>query len=171
MWLAESLAQGEIQSILHERRRYICVWLIVFVSVWHRNDGLRGAQPIYGIYRTGLNPRFRQSRLVTLARILLPVLAEAVLCGLLVGVGAQFLDIDVDAETRRGRQVDPAVLDRETLDRDVAADLLEIDEVLGDPEIRDHRRDVHGRRHPNQRRIVVVRRHHDGVRLRHHRNI
>ena len=34
----------------------------------------------------------------------------------LVRMGAQFLDIDVDAETRRGRQVDPAVLDRETLD-------------------------------------------------------
>ena len=30
--------------------------------------------------------------------------------GFLVRVGAQFLDIDVDAEPGRGRQVDPAVL-------------------------------------------------------------
>ena len=28
-------------------------------------------------------------------------------------VGAQFFDIDVDAEAGRGRQIDPAFLDRE----------------------------------------------------------
>ena len=57
-----------------------------------------------------LYPRFRQSRLVALARVFLPILAEAVLRRFLVRVGAQFVDIDVDAETGRGRQIDPAVL-------------------------------------------------------------
>src|SRR3954447_4591962 len=99
--------------------------------------------PSYGTDRIRLYPRLRQARLVALARVFLPILAEPVFRDFLVRMGAQFFDIDVDTETRRGRQVDPAVFDRETLDRDVAADLLEIDEILGDPEVRDHRRDVH----------------------------
>ena len=107
--------------------------------------------PSYGMYRTGLYPGLRQARLVALARVFVPVLAEAVLRGFLVRVGAQFFDIDVDAEARRGRQVDPAVLDRQSRYGDVAADLFEIDEIFGDPEIRDHRRDMHGGRHPDQR--------------------
>src|SRR5205807_9482424 len=78
---------------------------------------------------------------VALAGVFFPILAEAVFGGLLVGVGAQAGDIDVDAEPGRGRQVDPALVDREGDGGDVATDILEIDEILGDAEIRDDGRD------------------------------
>ena len=47
----------------------------------------------------------------------------------------------------------------------------EIDEILGDPEIRDHRADMRRRRQPHQDAIIIVRGHHHRVRLRHHRNV
>src|SRR4051794_21763147 len=106
--------------------------------------GFASLSPSYG---TLLYPRLRQSRLVALARVFLPILAEAVFRDFLGRMRAQSFDIGVDAETGRGRQVDPAVFDRQPRYSDVAADLLEIDEILGDPEVRDHRRDMHGRRH------------------------
>ena len=49
----------------------------------------------------------------------------------------------------------------------LAAGRLEIDEVLGDPEVRDHRREMDRRRQADQRAVVVVRRHRHRVRLRH----
>ena len=51
-----------------------------------------------------------QARRVALAGVFLPMLAEAAVGGFLVWVGAEFVDIDVDAETGDGRQIDPAVL-------------------------------------------------------------
>src|SRR5690242_1017728 len=69
---------------------------------------------------------------VSLARILLPILAEPVFACLLVRVRPQLFDIDIDAETGGGRQVDPALAHRKPLRRDLAADALQIDEVFGD---------------------------------------
>jgi hypothetical protein len=51
-----------------------------------------------------------QSRRVAFAGVFLPILAEAAVGGFLVRMGAEFADIDVDAETGSGRQIDPAVL-------------------------------------------------------------
>jgi hypothetical protein len=51
-----------------------------------------------------------QSRRVVFARVFLPILAEAAVGGFLMRVGAEFVDIDVDAEPGSGRQIDPAVL-------------------------------------------------------------
>src|SRR5207249_8606784 len=86
---------------------------------------------------------------------------------LLMRVRPQLFHIDVDAQTGTGRQVDPAVLHRQRGRRNVAAQILEIHEILGDAEIRDHRRDVYRRGQADERAVVVVRRHYHRLGLRH----
>ena len=51
-----------------------------------------------------------QSRRVCFAGVLFPILAEAAMRRLLVRVGAEFFDIDVNAEPGSGWQIDPTVL-------------------------------------------------------------
>ena len=53
-----------------------------------------------------------QPRRVALPRIFLPILPETAMSGFLVRVCTKFIDIDVDAEPRGGREIDPAVLHR-----------------------------------------------------------
>src|SRR5215831_14866547 len=50
---------------------------------------------------------------VALAGIFFPVLAEASMRRLLVRVGPQFFDIEVDTQSRARRQFDPAILHRQ----------------------------------------------------------
>src|SRR5271163_4390365 len=111
------------------------------------------------------------ARRVAFPGIFLPVLAKTVMRRLLMGMGAQLLDVDFDAQSRGGRQVDPAVPERKRRSGDLAAQILEVDEVFGDSEIRDYRREMNGGGKPRQGAVVVVRRHYNRVRLRHRSDI
>src|SRR5436189_5052613 len=82
-------------------------------------------------------------------------LADRAVAELLVGVGAQRVLVEVDAEAGRGRQRDVAALLEERRPGDLLAESLEVDEILGDEEVRHDRRDVAGRRQPDHRAVVV----------------
>src|SRR5580704_9131215 len=79
-----------------------------------------------------INPRMvgLQLRRVVLAGVFLPILAEAAVRGFMVWVGAEFVDINVDAEAGSRRQIDPAVLHRQWRGGDFPAKVLEIHEIF-----------------------------------------
>ena len=72
---------------------------------------------------------------------------------------------------RRRRQLNKAVLHHQRLHRDLVAGRLQIDEELGDPEVRNHRGKLHRRGRPDECRVIVVGRHRHGMRLRHSGNV
>ena len=66
-------------------------------------------------------------------------MADRARAELLVGVAGKRILIKLDAEAGRGRQGQVAVLRDERTARNLLADRLEVDEVLGDEEVRDRR--------------------------------
>src|SRR5688572_28523569 len=81
-----------------------------------------------------------------------PELAASVdLAGMLI----QSLLVDVDAQPRRGRQVDVAVSRLELVGRDLVAKIDERQEIFRDGEIRHRRRGMHRRGERDERRVVV----------------
>ncbi len=92
------------------------------------------------------------------------VLPQSLAAHLPVRPLAQRRHIEIDPVARRRRQLHEPVLHHQRRHRDRIAGGLEVHEALGEPEIRDHRRNGHRRRQPDQGGIVVVRR--DRHRLR-----